>query len=75
MALFHDTAGYRISRMHGPERTYQHRVKDYVEGLKEDPQLQVFDVPFGDGITIVRKVELVSGAAPSAAGEPQKEEY
>ena len=56
MALFHDTASYRVSKMHGPERTYRHTVKDYVAKLRQDRGLEVFDVPFGDGVTIVRKV-------------------
>ena len=67
MALFHDTAGYRLSKMHGPERTYQHRVKDYVAQLGQVEGLQVFDIPFGDGVTIVRKIgadkEPVAGEA------------
>ncbi len=56
MALFHDTAGHRLSAMHGPDRTYRHTVKDYVDSLKSDPTLQVFDIPFGDGVSLVRKV-------------------
>ena len=60
IALFHDTRHYRVSRMHGPERTYRHDVKDYVDSLKLRPDLQVFDVPFADGVSLVRKL----GAAP-----------
>jgi predicted O-methyltransferase YrrM len=68
MALFHDTGWYRVSRMHGPDRTYQHTVKDYVDSLKSDPGLQVFDIPFGDGVSVVRKVNPDGAAAGSAAG-------
>jgi predicted O-methyltransferase YrrM len=71
MALFHDTAGYRVSRMHGPERTYQHRVKDYVDSLKTDPRLQVFDVPFGDGVTMVRKIDGTGPAIDIAPGQQE----
>jgi predicted O-methyltransferase YrrM len=56
MALFHDTGGYRVSKMYGRNNTYVHRVRDYVVRLNQDARLQVFDVPFGGGLTIVRKV-------------------
>ncbi|MCB1498999.1 MAG: class I SAM-dependent methyltransferase [Bauldia sp.] len=57
IALFHDTRHYRMSRMHGPERSYRHDVKDYVDSLKERPDLQVFDLPFADGVSLVRRAE------------------
>jgi predicted O-methyltransferase YrrM len=56
IAFFHDTASYRVSRMHG-DRTYQHRVKDYVDELKQNPMLQVLDLPYADGVTLVRKLD------------------
>lgn len=56
VALFHDTRQYRFSKMHGPERAYVHHVKDYTERLKKNADLEVLDLPFGDGITIVRKI-------------------
>lgn len=65
MALFHDTAGYRLSKMHGPERTYRHQVKDYIGRLKQDRTLQVLDIPFADGVTVVRKIETQPAAIPS----------
>jgi predicted O-methyltransferase YrrM len=68
VALFHDTAGYRVSKMHGPERTYEHSVKTYVDKLKGEPNLDVLDFPYGDGITIVRK----RGGGPRA-GALEKE--
>jgi predicted O-methyltransferase YrrM len=55
LALFHDTARYRVSKMHG-RRTYTHRVKDYVDELKLDPKFQVLDLPYADGVSIVRKL-------------------
>jgi predicted O-methyltransferase YrrM len=57
MALFHDTRHYRVSRMHGPERTYRHDVKDYVDSLKSRPDLQVFDLPYADGVSFVRRAD------------------
>ena len=56
IAMFHDTAGYMISRMYGRDSPYQHRVKDFVDGLKRDTKLQFFDIPFGTGVTFVRKL-------------------
>ncbi len=53
--LFHDSVRVRTSRMYGPDRLYEHRVKYFIDNLKADPTLQVFDLPFGDGVTLVRK--------------------
>jgi predicted O-methyltransferase YrrM len=53
--LFHDSVRVRTSRMYGADRPYEHRVKCFVDKLKDDPGLQVFDLPFSDGITLVRK--------------------
>ncbi len=57
VALFHDTRHYRMSRMHGPERAYKHTVKDYVDSLKARPDLEVFNLPLADGVTLVRKLD------------------
>jgi predicted O-methyltransferase YrrM len=59
--LFHDTARCEISRVYGAERAYQRRVKIFIDKLKEDSRLQVFDLPFGEGVTLVRKL-WVSGS-------------
>ena len=65
VALFHDTRHYRVSRMHGPERTYRHDVKDYVDSLKDRPDLQVLDLPYADGVSLVRRADA-GDAAPRA---------
>ena len=57
LALFHDTANRRFTKIYGPERSYQCRVKFYIDKLKLDPCLQIFDLPFGDGVTLVRKLQ------------------
>jgi predicted O-methyltransferase YrrM len=62
IVLFHDSVRVRTSRMYGPDRLYEHRVKCFVDTLKNNSSLQVFDLPFGDGITLVRRAE--SPAAP-----------
>jgi len=53
--LLHDSAVVRTSRMYGDDRAYEHRVKCFVDKLKKDARLQVFDLPFGRGVTMVRK--------------------
>jgi predicted O-methyltransferase YrrM len=55
VVLFHDSVRVRTSRMYGPDRLYEHRVKCFVDTLKKDCSLQVFDLPFGDGVTLVRR--------------------
>ena len=41
--------------MYGADRLYEHRVKCYLDTLKQDAAWQVFDVPLFDGVTLVRK--------------------
>ena len=55
IALFHDSIWIRPSRMYGSDRIYEHRVKKFIDTLKQDPGLQVFDLPFFDGVTMVRR--------------------
>jgi len=54
--LLHDTASCEVSRVYGRDRPYQRRVKIFVDQLKQDPKLQVFDLPFDQGLTLVRKL-------------------
>jgi predicted O-methyltransferase YrrM len=54
IVLFHDSVRVRTSRMYGPDHLYEHRVKCFVDTLKNDSALQVFDLPFADGVTLVR---------------------
>jgi len=60
MVFFHDSIRVRPSGIYGPDKVYEHRVRDYMLELRKDQKLQVFDLPFGGGLTLVRK---------SAAGE------
>lgn len=57
LMIFHDTARCEISRVYGPERAYQRRVKLFIDELKRNPRLQVFDLPLGEGISLVRRIE------------------
>lgn len=63
IALFHDSMVLRQSEIYGAERAYGIRVKDFIDQLKRDPGLQLFDVPFGTGVTLLRK-------AGGASSEP-----
>jgi predicted O-methyltransferase YrrM len=56
LVLFHDSVGNQISRIYGAQRGYQHRVKSFIDTLKKDPCVQVFDLPFAQGVTLVRHV-------------------
>jgi predicted O-methyltransferase YrrM len=55
MVFFHDSIRVRPSRIYGSDNVYEHRVRDFMLELRKDPKLQVFDLPFGDGLTLVRK--------------------
>ena len=60
--LFHDSVRTRRSRMYGEERVYEHTVVHYMDELKRREDLQVFDLPFDSGVTLVRR------KSPSAGG-------
>lgn len=53
--LFHDSVRERVSRIYGADRAYTHTVRRYMDALRSDPTWQVLDLPFGDGLTIVRR--------------------
>jgi predicted O-methyltransferase YrrM len=55
--LLHDSVRCEISRIYGTERVYERRVKCFIDELKRDTRLQVFDLPFDQGITLVRKLD------------------
>jgi predicted O-methyltransferase YrrM len=68
--LLHDSARCEISQMYGAERAYQRRVKCFVDELKQEPRLQVFDLPFGQGVTLVRKVDPIENEATTKPARP-----
>ena len=41
--------------MYGADRVYTRTVRYFIDKLRRDPALQVFDLPFGDGVTLVRR--------------------
>jgi len=56
--LLHDSVWRLPSGIYGPGREYVQDVVDFVDLLKKRPQWQVFDFPFGDGVTLVRRSTL-----------------
>jgi predicted O-methyltransferase YrrM len=57
IVLFHDSMMERESIIYGPERAYRTTVKAYIDELKRDPGLQLFELPFGTGLTMLRKLD------------------
>ncbi len=53
--LFHDSRYVKPSGMYGADRIYTRTVRFFIDKLRQDPALQVFDLPFGDGVTLVRR--------------------
>jgi predicted O-methyltransferase YrrM len=56
LVLFHDSSMVTTSRIYGLDRLYECRVMDYIDVLKADARWQVFDLPFAQGVTLVRRV-------------------
>lgn len=55
IVLFHDSTTLVTSGIYGEEKRYLHTVKAYMDELKRNPDLQVFDLPFDSGLTLVRR--------------------
>ena len=55
IVLFHDSTTLVTSGIYGEDHRYLHTVKRYMDELKLDPALQVFDLPFDSGLTLVRR--------------------
>ena len=70
LVLFHDSMTERRSDMYGAHRAYDIRVKDLLDELKDDPSLQLFDLPFGTGLTLLRKVGVAT--QPLLEGDPRR---
>lgn len=54
--LFHDSVSVRNSKIYGQAKAYDHTVRHFMDELKTDPGLQVFDLAHGSGVTLVQKV-------------------
>jgi predicted O-methyltransferase YrrM len=57
MILLHGSVRMEESSIYGEDQTYRRTVKLFVDELKQNPTLQVFDVPFQDGLTLVRRTD------------------
>ena len=62
--LLHDSVWRGSSPIYGPGREYVRDVVDFVDELKGSPDWQTFDVPFGEGVTMVRRP--VAPSAPTS---------
>lgn len=56
VVLFHDSLNRRESRLYGADKAYRANVGDYLDELRRDPGLQLLDLPFGEGVTVLRRV-------------------
>jgi predicted O-methyltransferase YrrM len=63
IVLFHDSIAVTTSGIYGPGRSYEHRVKVFIDTLKKDPSLQVFDLPYASGVTLVRRGDTPGASA------------
>jgi predicted O-methyltransferase YrrM len=61
ITLFHDSVAMKVSPVYGPDRAYLCTVRRFMDRLKQRPEFQVFDLPFGPGLTLVRRAELPPG--------------
>ncbi|MBT8420522.1 MAG: class I SAM-dependent methyltransferase [Gammaproteobacteria bacterium] len=55
IALFHDSVRPFTSPIYGANKIYEHSVYRFMEELKQKKDLQVFDLPFSSGVTLVQK--------------------
>lgn len=55
LVLFHDSMIGRNSGIYGADRAYAVSVRDYISELRQDHGLQLLDLPFGTGLTLLRK--------------------
>jgi predicted O-methyltransferase YrrM len=68
VVLFHDSIRIQPTSVYGPGRAYEHRVKCFIDTLKKDPRLQVFDLPFAAGVTLVRQADGGEGTLERPKG-------
>jgi hypothetical protein len=54
VVMFHDSVRRKVSPIYGKDNPYTHTVYLLMERLKLSPGLEVFALPFGDGVTMVR---------------------
>ena len=58
LVLLHDSMVVRDDKVYGADKAYKMTVKFFVDELKTDPSVQVFDLPFGaSGLTMLRMLD------------------
>lgn len=63
--LLHDSMIVRPDKVYGSEKAYGMSVKLFVDRLKQDPSLQLLDIPFGHtGLTLLRKLDEEASRDP-----------
>jgi len=63
--LLHDSMIVRPDKVYGSEKAYGMSVKLFVDRLKQDPLLQLLDVPFGHtGVTLLRRLDEEASRDP-----------
>ncbi|CAG0941038.1 hypothetical protein GPROT2_01207 [Gammaproteobacteria bacterium] len=55
IVMFHDSMLSRRSTLYGEQAAYEVSVSRYIDELKRDPSLQLLDLPFGTGLTLLRR--------------------
>ncbi|MCU1449025.1 MAG: hypothetical protein JWP02_1195 [Acidimicrobiales bacterium] len=71
LVLLHDSMTARRSEMYGADKAYDLGVGEIVAELSKDPGLQVFGLPFGTGLTLLRKLDEAS-SEPLLEGDPTR---
>jgi len=57
--LFHDSIDLsKTNWLYPPELAYERSVKYFIDTLKSSDEMQVFDLPFAKGLTLVQKNPL-----------------
>jgi hypothetical protein len=54
VVMFHDSVRRKVSPIYGRDNPYTHTVCLFMERLKETSGLELFTLPFDDGVTLVR---------------------
>jgi predicted O-methyltransferase YrrM len=68
--LLHDSRRIKLSTLYGEGKHYEHGVKHFTDHLKTVADYEAFDLPFGDGVTLVRRATVPEWAKPAAPPEP-----
>lgn len=64
LILLHDSRRIKSSGLYGEAKRYDHGVKHFTDFLKTVREYEVFDLPFGDGVTLVRRATVPESAKP-----------